>query len=120
MDTGIQSDHDDFFNVVDFYRSGWVSGASDGWHGTHVASIIGGIRYGVVLGNQNIFNVNIFECCSATGRASWTMAHLIQGFSAIRTRLSQSGKRGVINMSFGTNSWDTSDFDTVNTWLASV
>ena len=122
MDSGIQGDHDDFYNgqIKHIFGPDWA------WanvHGTTVASVIGGIVYGVALGNQNIYDANVWYWDD--GKWKISRVNMFNAFWAIFQKLvsdTQSGtnKRGVLNLSISFKQYDDLDIVSIDVWFSLV
>lgn len=96
VDTGIYVQHPEFGGRAQFYYNS-VDSINDDCHGhgTHVAGIVGSTSYGVAK-NVSLIGVKVLDC---TGVGSTFT--IISGLNAVVDRVTQTGKRSVINLSLG-------------------
>ncbi|XP_013415309.1 uncharacterized protein LOC106177166 [Lingula anatina] len=93
-DTGINLNHEDFMGRVTI---GWPTSTSvdDQGHGTHVASIIGGVNSGVAK-SANIISLKV---CSYEGNCY--TSNVLQGSLWVKKTVQNNGRLSVINFSLG-------------------
>jgi subtilisin family serine protease len=100
LDTGIRKTHKEFDGRAayipngtngDFVGDGHGSAADCHGHGTHVAGIVGGVRYGVA--KQVYLYAGRVTNCAGGGTASMAIAGM--------DWITRNGKLGVVNMSLG-------------------
>lgn len=104
MDTGIYYNHREFggrasypgCDLIDDIESTSYDGNDCVGHGTHVAGVLGGARYGVAP-EADIFSVRVINC---SGRGTTTS--VIRGIECILNRAEHRGKPTIVNMSFFT------------------
>jgi len=97
IDTGIYTQHQDFQGRAKFgFKSdnNWPSNDDNG-HGTHVASTVGGLKYGVAK-HVNLIAVKVLD---AGGSGSY--AGVIAGVNYCASERAKTGKPSVGNMSLG-------------------
>ncbi len=96
VDTGIYIQHPEFGGRAQFYYNS-VDSINDDCHGhgTHVAGIVGSTSFGVAK-NVTLIGVKVLDC---TGLG--TTFTIIAGLNAVVDRVTQTGKRSVINLSLG-------------------
>jgi subtilisin family serine protease len=98
IDTGIYVEHDDFDNNRAIFgfkaESSWSNTDGNG-HGTHVASTIGGVTYGVAK------KVDLIAVKVLSDGGSGTNAGVIAGVDWVTGRARNGDKRVVGNMSLG-------------------
>lgn len=100
MDSGINTGHNEFrgriVDGVNFDPDQPTTDVSDcNGHGTHVAALAAGSTYGAAK-NATIIPVRVYGCDNA-GPVSQVLA----GVNYVLARMRTSGRRSVINMSFG-------------------
>jgi len=103
IDTGIYPQHSDFGGRA---RMGWKARADwpdtdDHGHGTHVASTVGGTKYGVCKG-IHLIGVKVLD---RGGSGSW--ADVISGINYCVSEKQKSGKPSTANMSLGGGKQDS-------------
>jgi subtilisin family serine protease len=94
VDTGIDTNHEDFGGRASFGID--VSGSGEGdndyhGHGTHVAGTVGGTKYGIAK-NANLIAVKVFD-----GSGSGTVANVLAGIDWVVGRARPNG--AVVNLS---------------------
>ena len=97
VDTGVRVTHVEFGGRASFLIN-TVGDGSDtdlNGHGTHVAGIVGAQTYGVAK-NVSLFAVKVLDA-----NGDGTTSSIKLGMMAASERASQSGRRSVINLSFG-------------------
>ena len=103
LDTGIHYTHTDFggrakypgFDPVDtVYRTSYKGRDCHG-HGTHVASIAVGKRWGVAK-NADVYSVRVLDC---NGLGPWSI--IIDGLNRVAERVKANSRPAVISMSLG-------------------
>jgi len=96
-DTGIYIEHNDFEGRAQFdwkAENGWTNTDRNG-HGTHVASTIGGIQYGVAKKTT----LRAVKVLGDNGSGSWT--GVIAGLEFILGSALSTGRPSTINLSIG-------------------
>ena len=100
IDSGVRSTHVEFDNRVSDLWSGYDDFDDYTGHGTHVASIVGGKRFGVAK-NCNIINVKVFDKSNFT-----SLKTIVSGCNAVLSHHKEKISKGrnipsVVNMSLG-------------------
>ncbi|XP_013381764.1 uncharacterized protein LOC106152641 isoform X3 [Lingula anatina] len=93
VDTGINKDHEDFGGRVTYGYSITSTAADDNGHGTHVAGILGGTKYGVAKG-ANIIAVKVIR-----SDGSGTSSDFLGGLEWIQKQVSAAQRKSVVNVS---------------------
>ncbi|EJD40234.1 peptidase 1 [Auricularia subglabra TFB-10046 SS5] len=96
VDTGVNINHEDFGGRASWgFSAGSLPSVDDHGHGTHVAGIAAGTRFGVAKG-ANIVAVKVL---SASGGG--TLADVISGFNYVLTAAQASGRPSLASASLG-------------------
>ncbi|XP_013381763.1 uncharacterized protein LOC106152641 isoform X2 [Lingula anatina] len=93
VDTGINKDHEDFGGRVTYGYSITSTAADDHGHGTHVAGILGGTKYGVAK-DANIIAVKVIDK-DGTG----TVSDFLNGIQWIQDQIRITKRKSVVNVS---------------------
>jgi len=110
MDSGIKYDHDEFegraffggFDVVPFETKPG-NGTDCHGHGTHVASLIGGVTYGVAK-RVTLYGIRVLNCDN-----QGLTSHLLSALDFVAKRISQIRRPSVINLSLASVQYDAID-----------
>lgn len=103
IDTGIRSTHEDFWARLGngYNARQWDVRSPRAWddcngHGTHVASTLGGTKYGVAKG-VTLHAVRVLNC-----QGGGTLSDVIEGMDwVVQQHLNNPGQKTVVNMSIG-------------------
>ena len=105
MDSGINFDHDEYggraiysgYDPVDNYYTSSLQqyGRDCNGHGTHVASLAAGRKYGVAKGAR-IYSVRVLDCA---GVAPWSIT--LDGIDYVSRIIPRRGRPAVVSMSLG-------------------
>jgi cerevisin len=113
VDTGINVNHTDFGGRAKF---GWTGSGlgqyDDHGHGSHVAGIAAGTRYGVAK-QANLISVKVLDSAG-----SGTLANVVGGFNYVKTAAASTGRPSIASASLG-GSASTSIDDAVAALVAS-
>jgi subtilisin family serine protease len=104
IDTGIRTGHNEFQGRAsagtNFVKT---EGANDcAGHGTFIAGLIGGKTYGVAK-SANLISVKAFDC-----NGNGYLSDVVLALAWVQNRAATSGRRSVINLSFGAITSSTS------------
>ena len=110
MDSGIKYDHDEFegraffggFDMVPFEAKPG-NGSDCHGHGTHVASLVGGVKYGVAK-RVTLYSIRVLNC----DNQGFT-SHLLSALDFVARRISQTRRPSVINLSLASIQFDAID-----------
>lgn len=102
LDSGINQSHEEFtgriVDCVNFDLSAATNDCSDcNGHGTHVSALAAGTKYGAAK-NASIIAVRVYGCDN-----EGPVSQVIAGINYVLARMRTSGRRSVVNMSFGGN-----------------
>lgn len=96
VDTGINTAHVDFGGRSTFgFAAGTLPSVDDHGHGTHVAAIATGTRYGVA----KLANTIAVKVLDASGGG--TLANVVSGFNYVLTAASATGRPSIASASLG-------------------
>ncbi len=97
VDTGIHADHADFAGRVARGFSAFADGATAdcNGHGTHVAGVVGGTKFGVA-NSTTLVPVRVLDC-----DGSGSISTLLAGLDWILADHTQNPRPAVVNMSLG-------------------
>lgn len=115
VDTGVDLIHTEFSNNQQVFLGNFVGDNVDtdcNGHGTHVASLAVGAKYGVAK-KANLFSVKVLDC---SGSGSYS--GIISAIDRITNNAKARGKISVVNMSLGgpgSTALDTAITNSINT-----
>jgi len=110
LDSGINYDHNEFegrasfggFDTVPFENESG-NGTDCHGHGTHVASLIGGVTYGVAK-RVKLYSIRVLNCYNQ-GYSN----HLLSALEFVARRISQTKRPSIINLSLASLRFDAID-----------